>query len=291
MDAGALQYGADRTAGDHTGTGSSRTQHDNACSSFALHLVRDGAADARDAEEGLLGLFHALGDRCRDFLGLAVAHADHAVAVADDYQGGEAEAAAALDDLGHAVDGDDALEELVLLGIACIVAATSAATTVATAAAVATFATTRRRGGRRWPRSSSGLSGSPRQRSQLLQSPECPFRCCSRSQCQPTFTCAVSDGGDAAVVLVAAAVEDHSFNTGSLGTLGDELADALGLGRLVAVEGPQVGFHGGSGSHGHALGVIDNLDEDVACGTVDDQARTDRGTGDALADAQVAAAA
>src|SRR6185312_12001432 len=141
-----------------------------------------------------------------------------------------------------------------------------------------------------WPEAAV-VSADPRQRSQLLQSPEFPFRCSQRSQCQPTFTCAVGNRCNAAVVPVAAAVEDHSLNTSSLGTLGHELADALCLGGLVAVEGPQIGFHGGSGRHGDALAVIDNLDKDVACGAVNHQARTDRGTGDALADAQMAAAA
>ena len=44
MDAGALEYGADRTTGDNTGTGSGRTQHDNACGGLALHRVRNGPA-------------------------------------------------------------------------------------------------------------------------------------------------------------------------------------------------------------------------------------------------------
>src|SRR3712207_7849881 len=40
----------------------------------------------------------------------SVAHADGAVAVAHDHQGGEAEATTTLDDLGDAVDRDDPLE-------------------------------------------------------------------------------------------------------------------------------------------------------------------------------------
>jgi hypothetical protein len=96
--------------------------------------VGDGAADARDAEEVLLRLLHALGDRGGHLLGLAVADTDHPVAVTDDDQGGEAEAAAALDDLGHAVDGDDALEvRRPVLGAA-------AAAALAVAAALTAFA-------------------------------------------------------------------------------------------------------------------------------------------------------
>jgi hypothetical protein len=57
------------------------------------------------------------------------------VAVADHNQCGEAEPAAALDDLGHAVDRHDALDERgLLLAGAAIVAAT--ATIIAAAAAL-----------------------------------------------------------------------------------------------------------------------------------------------------------
>ena len=93
------------------------------------------------------------------------------------------------------------------------------------------------------------------------------------------------------MVLVTTAVEDNSFDTGSLGTLGYELANALGLGGLVTVECTKVGFQCGGARYGQALGVIDNLDEYVACGAVDDQTRTYSRTGDALADTKLAAAA
>src|SRR6185295_14596422 len=94
---------------------------------LALHRVRDRALDAGDPEEVLLGLLDALGDRGRDLLGLAVADADHAVAVTDHHEGGEAEATTTLDDLRDPVDRDDALDVLALLG-------TAAATVVATPA-------------------------------------------------------------------------------------------------------------------------------------------------------------
>jgi hypothetical protein len=72
--------------------------------------VRDGARDARHPEEVLLGLLDALGDGRGHLLGLAVSDAHHAVGVAHHDQRGEAEPAAALDHLGHPVDGDHALE-------------------------------------------------------------------------------------------------------------------------------------------------------------------------------------
>jgi len=93
------------------------------------------------------------------------------------------------------------------------------------------------------------------------------------------------------VVLVTTTVEDNSFDAGSLGTLGDELANALGLGSLVTVECTKVSFQSGRARYGLANGVVDNLDKYVACGAVDDQARTYSRSGDALADTKLAAAA
>ena len=81
--------------------GGGRTQQDDTGSGLTLHGVRDGALDAGDLEEVLLGLLDTLGDRRGNLLGLAVADAHGAVAVADDHEGGEAEATTTLDDLGR----------------------------------------------------------------------------------------------------------------------------------------------------------------------------------------------
>ena len=67
-------------------------------------MVRAGE---RHVEQVLLGLFGALLDGQRHLLGLAVAEADPAVAVADHDERGEREPTTALDDLGDAVDVDD----------------------------------------------------------------------------------------------------------------------------------------------------------------------------------------
>src|SRR3954465_205808 len=116
VDARALQDGAHRTTGDDTGTRAGRLQEHDTGRGLTLHRVRDGAGDAGHAVEALLGLLDALGDRRGHLLGLAVADAHGAVAVAHDHQGGEAEATTTLDDLGHAVDGHHALDEVALLG-------------------------------------------------------------------------------------------------------------------------------------------------------------------------------
>ena len=70
--------------------------------------VGDGGAGEGHLEEVLARLLGALLDGEGHLLGLAVAEADAAVAVADHHEGGEAEATTALHDLGDAVDVDDA---------------------------------------------------------------------------------------------------------------------------------------------------------------------------------------
>lgn len=76
-----------------------------------------------------------------DLTGLAVADADQAVAVTDDHESGEAEATTTLHDLRDTVDGDDALQELVVTTVARVaVTATLVTVTTATTAAVALIA-------------------------------------------------------------------------------------------------------------------------------------------------------
>jgi hypothetical protein len=83
----------------------------------------------------LLGLLHALGDGGRHLLGLAVPDTDHPLAVTHHDERGEAEAPAALDHLGHAVDGDHVLKVRGLL-LGCAAAAILA--TIAPLAAATT---------------------------------------------------------------------------------------------------------------------------------------------------------
>src|SRR3954468_20958025 len=116
VDAGALEHGTHRATGDDTGTGAGRLEQHDTRGRLTLHRVRDGAGDAGHLVEVLLGLLDALGDGRGHLLGLAVADTHGAVTVAHDHQGGEAEATTTLDDLGHAVDGDHALDEVALLG-------------------------------------------------------------------------------------------------------------------------------------------------------------------------------
>src|SRR4051794_16887028 len=117
--------------------------------------------------------------------------------------------------------------------------------------------------------------------SQQLRSRSC-------SQGQTAFAGALGDRRDPTVVLVATTVEHDRLDTGVLGTGGDELADPLGLGRLVPVEGAQVGLHRRRRGHGLADRVVDDLDEEVTARARHDEAGTDRGAGDLLATAHLA---
>jgi hypothetical protein len=144
---GDFEHGTDAAAGDEAGTGRGRAEHHDAAVGVADDFVRDGVATEIDADEGAVGAVGALADRIGHFLGLAVTHADAALAVTRHDERGEVEAAAAFDDLGAAVDVDDLVVVFGSRGVVAVVAtrtAARAARTVASAAGTtrATRATT-----------------------------------------------------------------------------------------------------------------------------------------------------
>ena len=93
--------------------------------------MRNRALDARNFEEGLLGLFDSLCNGLRNFLGLSVADSNLAIAIANDNQSGKGETTSALYNLGYAVDEDYALNEWALLLSTVIATFTTLATVVA----------------------------------------------------------------------------------------------------------------------------------------------------------------
>src|SRR5262249_51293892 len=100
VDAAGLEHVADAGAGLDAGAGAGRDHDDAAAAEAADDAVRDGLAAHLDlllAAQALLGVLGSLLDGGRYLVGLAVAPGDAAVPVADDDQGVEAEAAAALD--------------------------------------------------------------------------------------------------------------------------------------------------------------------------------------------------
>src|SRR5882672_4773905 len=111
LDAGGLDHGPDGPAGDDAGSRRGGLQHDDGAGGLAQHLVGNRGEHERDVEHRLAGRLRRLGDGGRHLAGLALAHADPPVAVADDDHGAEREAPAALDDLGDAPrPADDALD-------------------------------------------------------------------------------------------------------------------------------------------------------------------------------------
>src|SRR5581483_3580902 len=114
-DAGELEHGTDTAAGDDAGALARRAQQHARRVVRPDDLVRDRRTMLRDREEVLLRVLDGLRDRERHFARLAVADADAVDLVANDDERCEREAAAALDDLGDAVDLDDALLQLARL--------------------------------------------------------------------------------------------------------------------------------------------------------------------------------
>ena len=244
MHPGALQHRAAGATGDHTGTRAGRTQHHNTGRGLALHGVNDGATDQRNAEEVLACFLHTLGDRRGDFLGLAVADTDHALAVADDDQRGEAEPAATLDHLGDAVDRDDPLQVVALVAAVAATTATTVAAVVAPAPAAAVVAAARctsvRVPAEGAPAFEATAASVPEVCSAIMRS----FRC-SQSQSletQSVLAGGIGQGGDPAAVGVPTAVEDDGVDAGGLGALGDQLTDADAVGLLVALDRTHVGL-------------------------------------------------
>ena len=80
---------------------------------LAAHVMMQRAALAqRHLDQIALGGFGRLADRLGHFARLAVAETDPALLVADDDQRGKAEAPAALDHLGDAIDVNELVDEL-----------------------------------------------------------------------------------------------------------------------------------------------------------------------------------
>src|SRR4029077_642986 len=90
-----LEHRAHRTARDDARTFERRLQQHLPRAEVTEHLVRNRVAHQRDLEEVLLRVLAALANRLGNFVRFAQAHADVAVAVTDDDERGEAEAAGA----------------------------------------------------------------------------------------------------------------------------------------------------------------------------------------------------
>src|SRR5580698_4101812 len=107
VDSGQLEYRAHRSPSDDAGAGSRGFQQDGSRADFMSHFVRNGAIDHRYGDEAFTSLLDTLANRFGHLAGPSDCETDLAFAVADDDQCTKAEALAALNDLGNAIDAHD----------------------------------------------------------------------------------------------------------------------------------------------------------------------------------------
>src|SRR5262245_56375537 len=109
------------------------------------------------------------------------------------------------------------------------------------------------------------------------------------SELQPALASGVGEGADAAVVLEAAAVEDHGADALLLGPLGDELPHGLGRGdvRAALLVLAQILLDGRGGAQRAAVVVVDDLGVDVALAPEHREARPLGAARDLLPDPRV----
>src|SRR6266446_94064 len=106
LHARRLEDRPDGAARDDARAGHRWLEEDPAGAEMPGDLAGDRRLLERDEDEVFLGVLDRLPDGLGHLVGLAEADADVAAPVADHDQRGEREPPAALDDLGHAVDGD-----------------------------------------------------------------------------------------------------------------------------------------------------------------------------------------
>ena len=117
VDTGSLEDRTNATTRDDTGTVGGWAKEDLAAIVDTEDFMGNRGALEGHGHHVLAGVLGTLANRFGNFVGLAVADADAALPVADDGEGGEAEATATFDDLRAAVDKDDLLDEAGFVGV------------------------------------------------------------------------------------------------------------------------------------------------------------------------------
>jgi hypothetical protein len=167
-----LKDGTDTAAGDETSTRGSRTEHDDATIGVTDDFVRNRVTAEIDADESAVGAVSSLADCIRNFLGLAIADTDSALAIPSHDERSKVEATATFDDLRATIDMNDLVVIFRGRGVVTVVATrttaratgartTAARTTRATRATTITARSGTTRGGRgsRSRRRGSGSRG------------------------------------------------------------------------------------------------------------------------------------
>ena len=115
MNACALQYGTHSTTGNNTRTRGSRLHQHETTTKPALHFVGNRTLQQGNLEQVLLSVFYTFSDRIGYFVGFAQAIPNHAVAVANYYDGRKAEATTTFYYFGYPIDGYNALFQISLV--------------------------------------------------------------------------------------------------------------------------------------------------------------------------------
>ncbi len=115
---GRGHHRAHRAAGNHARAFRSRLQQHLPGAETAQHQMRNRGLGQVDPDQVLLGRLDPLANGLGNFLGLARTVAHHARSgVAHHHQRGKRHVLAALDHLGHAIDGHHLILQVVLVGI------------------------------------------------------------------------------------------------------------------------------------------------------------------------------
>src|SRR6266478_2277174 len=112
-----LQHRPHRAARDDPGALRRRLQVHPRGAEVTGDLARDRGVLQRHLHQVLLGVLHRLADRLGDLAGLAEPDTHVPLSVAHHHQRREGESTAALDDLGHPVDGDHPVGQVQRIGI------------------------------------------------------------------------------------------------------------------------------------------------------------------------------
>src|ERR1035437_457962 len=112
LDAGSFEDRAHTATSDQAGTGRSGLQQHFATIVFAEDIVRNGIALELDGNHALVGIGRTFLDGFGNFVRLAIANTNLALAITDDGERGEAETTSAFHYLGAAIDEDDLFNHL-----------------------------------------------------------------------------------------------------------------------------------------------------------------------------------
>ena len=117
VNTGGFEDCPDAVAGDYTGTWGSRDQDHAGRTEAAFHLMGDGSSLEVDLDHAAVAAFDSLLDGVGDFDAFGVAVPDASLLIADDDEGGEAEATATLDHAGTTADLNYFFRAIIVAGV------------------------------------------------------------------------------------------------------------------------------------------------------------------------------